>query len=67
MGIADSFKDKAEQVVEKVGPDRAKDGVQKAGDKADEMTGGKYKSHLDKGQQAASDYIDKSDRGGANQ
>jgi MT0933-like antitoxin protein len=67
MGIADSFKEKADQVAEKVGPERTKEGIQKAGDKADEMTGGKYKSHVDKGQQAASDYIDKKDRGGSNE
>ncbi len=40
MGIADSFKDKAEQAIDKVGGDRVKQGVEKAGDKVDEKTGG---------------------------
>jgi hypothetical protein len=61
MGIADSFKDKAEQAIDKVGGDRAKQGVEKAGDKVDDMTGGKYAGQVDKGQDAASDYIDRTD------
>lgn len=61
MGIADSFRDKAEQAIDKVGGDRAKQGVEKAGDKIDDATGGKYASHVDKGQDAASDYIDRMD------
>jgi antitoxin protein of toxin-antitoxin system len=61
MGIADSFKDKADQAIDKVGGDRAKQGVEKAGDKVDDMTGGKYSGHVDKGQDAASDYIDRTD------
>jgi hypothetical protein len=61
MGIADSFKDKAEQAVDKVGGDRVKQGVEKAGDQVDEKTGGKYSSHVDKGQDGASDYIDRMD------
>ncbi|GAA4463451.1 antitoxin [Phytohabitans houttuyneae] len=61
MGIADSFKDKAEQAIDKIGGDRVKQGVEKAGDKVDEMTGGKYSSHIDKGQAAASDYVEKMD------
>lgn len=61
MGIADSFKDKAEQAIDKIGGDRAKQGVEKAGDKVDDMTGGKYAGHVDKGQSAASDYIDRMD------
>ncbi|MDQ7910318.1 antitoxin [Phytohabitans sp. ZYX-F-186] len=61
MGIADSFKDKAEQAVDKIGGDRVKQGVEKAGDKIDEMTGGKFAGQVDKGQSAASDYVDKMD------
>jgi hypothetical protein len=61
MGIADSFKDKAEQAIDKVGGERAKQGVDKAGDKIDEKTGGKYADQIDKGQNAASDYIDRTD------
>lgn len=67
MGIADSFKDKAEQAVDKVGADRAKDGVEQAGDKVDDLTGGKYAEHVDKGQNAAGDYIEKLDGDASNQ
>ncbi|MFC0530372.1 antitoxin [Phytohabitans kaempferiae] len=66
MGIADSFKEKAEQAIDKIGGDRAKEGVEKAGDKIDDMTGGKYAGHVDKGQAAASDYIDRVDRDDSN-
>lgn len=61
MGIADSFKEKAEQAIDKIGGDRAKQGVEMAGDKLDDLTGDKYASHVDKGQKAASDYIDRMD------
>lgn len=44
-------------------PDQAKKGVKKAGDMADQRTGGKYAQHVDKAQQAADDYIDRG-RGG---
>lgn len=67
MGIADSFREKAEQAVDKVGGERVKDGVEKAGDKLDEKTGGKYADHVDKGQNAASDYIDRMDDDGRRQ
>jgi MT0933-like antitoxin protein len=59
MGIADSFRDKAEKAIDKIGGDRAKRGVEKAGDKLDDMTGGKHARHVDKAQDAASNYIDK--------
>lgn len=61
MGIADSFKDKADQAIDKIGGDRAKQGVEKGGDKLDDMTGSKYSEHVDKGQDAASNYIDRTD------
>ncbi|MEH1123964.1 antitoxin [Micromonospora sp. CPCC 206061] len=67
MGIADSFREKADQAVDKVGADRVKDGVEKAGDKVDDATGGKYAQHVDKGQNAASDYIDRTDDDGTRQ
>ena len=67
MGIADSFREKAEQAVDKVGGERVKDGVEKAGDKLDDKTGGKYADHVDKGQNAASDYIDRMDDDGRRQ
>ncbi|GAA4144305.1 antitoxin [Phytohabitans flavus] len=61
MGIADSFKNKAEQAIDKVDGERVKKGVEKAGDKIDEKTGGKYSGQVDKAQDAASGYIDKMD------
>jgi hypothetical protein len=61
MGIADSFREKADQAVDKIGADRVKDGVEKAGDKLDDKTGGKYAEHVDKGQDAASNYVDRMD------
>lgn len=61
MGISDSFRDKADQAVDKVGADRAKDGVEKAGDKADEMTGGRFAKHIDRGQSTAGEYVEQRD------
>jgi hypothetical protein len=39
-------------------PDKAKQGVEKAGDMADERTGGKHADKTDKAQEKGSDYID---------
>jgi hypothetical protein len=39
--------------------DAVKDGVDEAGDFVDEKTGGQHAEHVDKGQEAAKDYIDK--------
>lgn len=39
--------------------DAVKDGVDKAGDFIDEKTDGKHAEHVDKGQEAAKDFIDK--------
>lgn len=39
--------------------DAVKDGVDKAGDFIDDKTGGQHAEHVDKGQDAAKDYIDK--------
>jgi hypothetical protein len=39
--------------------DAVKDGVDKAGDFVDEKTGGQHAEHVDKGQEAAKDFIDK--------
>jgi len=39
--------------------DAVKDGVDKAGDFVDDKTGGKYAEHVDKGQEAAKDYVEK--------
>ena len=40
-------------------PDQAREGVEKAGDKADEATGHRYESQVDKGQQMAEGGVDK--------
>lgn len=45
-------------------PDKAKQGMEKAGDKIDERTGGKYADKVDKAQEKAGDYIDRSGEGG---
>ncbi|ACY98822.1 MULTISPECIES: antitoxin [Thermomonospora] len=44
--------------------DKAKKGVEKAGDMVDQRTGGRYSQHVDKGQRAASDYVDRNRGGG---
>jgi vacuolar-type H+-ATPase subunit H len=61
MGIADSIRDMAEKAKDKVDPAKAKtkEGIEKAGDKVDEATSGKYKEHVDRGQNAAKSGVDK--------
>ena len=44
--------------------DKAKQGVDKAGDMIDDKTGGKYADKVDKGQDAAHDALRKMDDGG---
>ncbi|TYB43474.1 antitoxin [Actinomadura chibensis] len=44
--------------------DKAKHGVNKAGDTIDEHTGGKYADKIDKVQDKAGDYIDRGAEGG---
>ncbi|GLZ04346.1 hypothetical protein Acsp03_18120 [Actinomadura sp. NBRC 104412] len=39
--------------------DKAKQGVEKAGDMVDRKTGGKYSEQIDKAQQKGSEYIDR--------
>lgn len=61
MGLADKFdefKDKAADLLGEHG-DKAKEGVEKAGDFADEKTGGKYSEQVDTAQEKASEGIDK--------
>lgn len=67
MGIADSFMDKAADVVDKVGAERVKDGIEMAGDKLDDATGDKYAGMVDKAQDAASALVDKADADGQGQ
>jgi hypothetical protein len=58
-----SIVDKVKQMLGQ-SPDKAKHGVEKAGDKLDEHTGGKYSDKVDKAQEKAGDYIDRSGEGG---
>ncbi|GAA1778608.1 antitoxin [Luedemannella helvata] len=57
MGIKD-MADKAKDALKGHG-DKADNVVEEAGDRVDEKTGGKYEGHVDKGQQAAKDAIEK--------
>ncbi|MEO6997849.1 MAG: antitoxin [Terracoccus sp.] len=57
MGVFDNMKDKLTELVDQHG-DKAGDGVDKAGDLADEKTGGKYADKVDMGQQKAKDALD---------
>jgi len=56
MGIGD-FVDKAKDMAAD-NADKVKDGIEQAGDIADEKTGGKYSDKIDQGQEAAKDYVD---------
>ncbi|WP_103939157.1 antitoxin [Thermomonospora echinospora] len=40
-------------------PDRAREGVRKAGDEFDERTGGKYSDQVAQGRQRAEEYIER--------
>jgi len=57
MGIGD-FVEKAKGLAGK-NKDKVKDGIEKGGDLVDEKTGGKYADHVDKGQDAAEDFVEK--------
>lgn len=59
MGIADSLREMAQKAKDKVDPDRAKEGIEKAGDKVDDATGGRYSNYVDRGQDAAKTGVDK--------
>jgi hypothetical protein len=48
-------------------PDKAKQGVDRAGDAFDQRTGGKYADKVDKAQEKGSDYIDREGGGGGQQ
>jgi MT0933-like antitoxin protein len=58
MGIADSFRDMADKAKGKIGSDRAEQAVDAAGDKVDEATDNKYEKYVDRGQDAAKQYLD---------
>jgi hypothetical protein len=53
MGMADRFDETKDKATDAMGgTDKAKDGMQSAADKADEMTGGRHSDQIDKGQDA---------------
>jgi len=61
MGIGDKFdalKDKAKDALGDHG-DKVDQGIDKAGDFADEKTGGKYSDQVDQGQQKAKEGLDR--------
>ncbi|GAA4229358.1 hypothetical protein GCM10022254_21580 [Actinomadura meridiana] len=58
-----SIVDKVKQMLGQ-SPDKAKHGMEKAGDKIDEHTGGKYADKIDKAQDKAGDHIDRNNEGG---
>ncbi len=57
MSIFDDLKGKAEGLI-KGNEDAIKDGIEKAGDVVDSKTGDKFKDQVDQVQQAASDFVD---------
>lgn len=57
MGIFDNAKDKATEYAQQNG-DQVDQGVEKAGDFADERTDGKYADQVDKGQDFANEKLD---------
>ena len=56
MGIGD-FVDKAKDLASE-NEDAVKDGIDKAADFADEKTGGQHSEHIDKGAEAAKDFVE---------
>ena len=56
MGISD-FIDKAKDMMSG-NKDKVKDGVEKAADMVDEKTGGKFSDQIDKGEEAAKDFVE---------
>ena len=57
MGIFDSAKDKASEFAQD-NPDKLDQGVEKAGDFADDKTGGQHADQIDKGQDLAHEKLD---------
>jgi hypothetical protein len=55
MGIGQSLRKLADQARGRVRPKQAESGIDKAADKFDEATGGKYASKVDKAQEKAKD------------
>lgn len=59
VGISDSFRDMTGKAKQKMNPDKAKEGVDKASDRLDQATGGKFSKHVDRGQETAKSGIDR--------
>ncbi|WP_329519985.1 antitoxin [Spirillospora sp. NBC_01491] len=58
-----SIVDKVKEMLGQHG-DKAKHGMDKAGDMFDQKTGGKHSDKVDKAQEKGRDFIDKNNRGG---
>jgi hypothetical protein len=56
MGFKDWFSKGKKAAAEN--KDAVKDGIEKTGDMVDDKTGGQYSEHVDKGQDAAKDFVD---------
>ncbi|MBT2512163.1 antitoxin [Arthrobacter sp. ISL-30] len=59
VGLIDDLKGKAQGLIGG-NKEAIKDGIGKAGDFIDQKTGGKYAGHVDKVQNAASDFVGRS-------
>lgn len=59
MGIGQSLRKLTDRAKGKVSPEQAQSGIDKAGDKVDESTGGKYSEKTDKAQEKAKDAANK--------
>ncbi|MBO0828674.1 MAG: antitoxin [Streptosporangiales bacterium] len=57
MSMFDNIRDKAEDAAREH-PDQVDEGIDKAGDFADDRTGGRYSDQVDQGQEKAGDYVD---------
>ena len=55
MGIGQSIRKFADRARDKVKPEQAESGIEKAGDKVDQVTGGKYADKVDQAQEKAKD------------
>lgn len=59
MGIGQSLRKLADRARGRVRPEQAESGIDKAADKFNEATGGKYASKVDKAQERAKDAANK--------
>lgn len=63
MGIADKFRNKAGEAVDKMGgAEQADEHISTAADKANSATGGRYEQHVDKAEEGAKSSVDKLSR-----